>query len=208
MPTRSSAGRSASARFVKVRLPVTVTSALMARCSTTLIGAGLEPADTVMGRFAGAKLTSEYINSKRPSGTSRRYAPAESVRVEVTPAPSLCAATVTPERAPPVSSRTVPFTACPDAAAATSTCPSTSPRIRARFIGSHALRMKVGIGRACRGGAASAEPGRRVVDLTRPPRPPLCGREAYRLLFLAALLLGGLLLASLLLSTLLRHSAS
>ena len=30
---------SASARFVNVRLPVTVTSALSARCSTTLIGA-------------------------------------------------------------------------------------------------------------------------------------------------------------------------
>jgi hypothetical protein len=44
--------------------------------------------------------------------------PDASVAVDCTFAPVPCASTVTPGRAPPVSSLTVPFTACADAAAA------------------------------------------------------------------------------------------
>ena len=43
MPTRSCEGSGASARFVKVDLPVTVTSALRTRCMTASIGCASSP---------------------------------------------------------------------------------------------------------------------------------------------------------------------
>src|SRR5439155_4578036 len=58
---RFSAGRSASAMFVNVRLPVTVTSALSERCSTASTRADA-PTATTTSRRAVAKLGSVNVS--------------------------------------------------------------------------------------------------------------------------------------------------
>jgi len=60
--TRSSAGRPASARFLRVRVPVTVTSALSDRCRVRSIDAR-RSAPTTIVRRTDAKLTSVAVSS-------------------------------------------------------------------------------------------------------------------------------------------------
>ncbi len=60
MPTRLSVGFSTSARFANVRAPVTVTSALSARCKTA--STVLAPASgTSISRLPPAKFSSEKV---------------------------------------------------------------------------------------------------------------------------------------------------
>ena len=67
-PTTLSAGRSTSARLVKVDLPVTVTSALSASCSVASIRSGPAPVTSISRRSA-PKLIKEKDTTARPAGT-------------------------------------------------------------------------------------------------------------------------------------------
>jgi hypothetical protein len=67
-PTTLSAGRSTSARLVKVERPVTVTSALSASCSVASTRRGPGAATSISRRTA-PKLMSEKDTTARPAGT-------------------------------------------------------------------------------------------------------------------------------------------
>ena len=75
IPTRFSAGFSASARLVNVRFPVTATLALKERCSTASTRT-FPPGGTVASCRLLPKLGSENDSWTRPDGAaSNRYAP-------------------------------------------------------------------------------------------------------------------------------------
>ena len=85
MPTRSSAGFATSARLVNVRLPVTVTSAVSARCMTTS-SRGVTEEPISIWRRTLAKLTSVNAMSHWPGARlSKRYSPRASVTVPTVP---------------------------------------------------------------------------------------------------------------------------
>ena len=79
MPTRFAAGSSTSATFLKVLVPVTMTSALSDSVKVAS-AVTVAPAVTATVRRSTLKLRSRKVSSAVPAGTSsNRYAPAPSV---------------------------------------------------------------------------------------------------------------------------------